>query len=54
MASDMETKRIVKFLEPLAKHDGVTETVLDNVTNRVKRFDCWQSDTVVSARWQRS
>ncbi len=31
MTSSMGTKRMVKLLEPLAKKDGVTESVLDNV-----------------------
>ncbi|MGD9158507.1 MAG: AraC family transcriptional regulator [Desulfobacteraceae bacterium] len=31
MESNMETKRMVELFEPLAKHDGITETVLDNV-----------------------
>ncbi len=31
MPSDMETKRMVKLLEPLAKNDGVADSVLDNV-----------------------
>lgn len=31
MTSDMGTKRIVKLLEPLAKNDGVGDSVLNNV-----------------------